>query len=228
MALIDRPTTLFPVPLAIHYFGEQHSQLNSNLVKDILTEMEVDLEGTDRSNIGGWHSSFGMEGKYDSFLSLSKIIEDYGNQFCNSHGFYDGLKFNNMWANVSGPGDMNSLHHHGTDPLTGVYYPIESVSGDGNEILNFDYESDRIPLGINNYDSQRKEPGGALVLQDPAYGKKITLVNKNNPDNCSSYHVYPKASLLILFPGYLQHYVTPFKENKKRLSISFALRYGTN
>ena len=227
MALIDQPTTLFPIPVSIHYFGKENSKLNSDLVKDILTEISVDPEGTDRSNIGGWHSAFGMDGKYDSFSSLSKIIEYYGNKFCNSHGFYDGLKFSNMWANVSGPGDMNSYHHHGTDPLSGVYYPIESISDDG-DILNFDYESDKIPLGINNYDSKRKDPGGALVLQDPAYGKKITLVNKNNPDNCSSYHVYPKASLLILFPGYLQHYVTPFKENKKRLSISFSLRYGTN
>jgi len=226
MALIDQPTTLFPVPLSIHYFGKQNSDLNSQLVSDILTENQVDPEGTNRSNIGGWHSSFGMEKKYDSFQSLSKIIEEYGNTFCTTHGFYDGLVFSNMWANVSGSGDMNAPHHHGTDPLTGVYYPIESISSDG--ALNFDYESDRIPLGINNYDSKRQEPGGALVFQDPAYGKKITLVNKNNPDNCSSYHVYPKAGLLILFPGYISHFVTPFKENKKRLSISFALRYGTN
>ena len=226
MALIDTPTTLFPIPFAIHYFGEQNSDLNSQLVNDILNENEVDPEGTDRSNIGGWHSSFGMEQKYESFLSLSKIIEDYGNRFCNTHGFYDGLKFSNMWANINGPGDMNAPHHHGTDPLTGVYYPVESISSDG--VLNFDYDSDRIPLGLNNYDSHKEEPGGSLVFQDPAYGKKITLVNKNNPDNCSSYHVYPKAGLLILFPGYIPHFVTSFKEDKKRLSISFALRYGTN
>jgi len=226
MALIDRPTTLFPVPLAIHYFGKQNSDLNSQLVNDTLKENKIDPEGTERSNIGGWHSSFGMEEKYESFLSLSKIIEDYGNRFCDTHGFYDGLKFSNMWANISGPGDMNAPHHHGTDPLTGVYYPVESISSDG--VLNFDYDSDRIPMGLNNYDSSRKEPGGSLVFQDPSYGKKITLVNKNNPDNCSSYHVYPKAGLLILFPGYIPHFVIPFKENKKRLSISFALRYGTN
>ena len=128
MALIDQPTTLFPIPVSIHYFGKENSKLNSDLVKDILTEISVDPEGTDRSNIGGWHSAFGMDGKYDSFSSLSKIIEYYGNKFCNSHGFYDGLKFSNMWANVSGPGDMNSYHHHGTDPLSGVYYPIESIS----------------------------------------------------------------------------------------------------
>ena len=228
MALIDQPTTLFPVPFAIHYFGEQNSDLNSNLVKDIITEKNVDPEGTNRSNIGGWHSAFGMNGKYESFHSLSKIIEDYGNRFCNTHGFYDGLKFSNMWANINLPGDMNAPHHHGTDPLTGVYYPVESVSGDHDEVLNFDYDTDKIPLGINNYDSNREDPGGALVFQDPAYGKKTTLVNKTNPDNCSSYHVYPKAGLLMLFPGYITHYVTPFKENKKRLSISFSLRYGTN
>ena len=48
MALIDQPTTLFPIPLSIHYFGKENSKLNSDLVKDILIEISVDPEGTDR------------------------------------------------------------------------------------------------------------------------------------------------------------------------------------
>ena len=226
MAKVDNYSRLFGVPLSVHYLGEEFSELSNQITVDSLTEFRVDPEGSPRSNFGGWHSSFGIDGKYDSFSKLKTIITEHGNLFCKNQGFLDGLECVNMWANLSGPGDMNTPHTHGTDPLTGVFYPVDSISEDGT--FNTSYEDDRLPLGIQMCDQARKESGGSLVFTDPAYGKKITLINKNDPDNVSWYHVYPKAGLLLLFPGYVTHFVTPFKENKKRLSISFSLRYGKN
>ena len=112
------------------------------------------------------------------------------------------------------------MHHHGTTALAGVYYPIESINGND---WKFNY-TDKNPLSAGSWNNK---DGGCLVLQDPSYGKKVHLLtDKPSPFNIDFYHLYPTSSVLILFPSYLLHMVLPFREDKTRLSISFAFNYG--
>ena len=70
---------------------------------------------------------------------------------------------------------------------------------------------------------------GLLILSDPArvvkgqvktsfetgeyYGQEVTIV--------------PRESLLVLFPNWMTHMVTPLTKKENRYSISFACNYGS-
>lgn len=213
---------LFPIPVGVYNFGENNHELNLDLIADITTEITNDPDGEDHSNMGGWHSKTDLEEKHRSFRILRSIIEDCGNNYATIHGYKPGLICSDLWANINSSGNMNFPHHHGTSALTGVYYPIESIKGDSP---NFNYlDLDSVALKPGTWDSVN---GGSLVFQDPSYGMKIHLLKeKATAYNIDFYHVYPTASILVLFPTYLTHMVLPFTEDKTRVSISFSFSYG--
>lgn len=219
---MSEPKTLplFPIPVSVVNFFKDNHDLNLQLVDDILREKDKDPEGEDHSNMGGWHSKTDLETKYVSFFKLKELLESYGNQYCQQHGYKSGLICKDLWANVNQSGDLNFMHHHGTTALAGVYYPIESIV---NNDWRFNYTTDN-PISAGTWDNQR---GGSLVFQDPSYGMKVHLIkDRASPYNVDFYHLYPTASVLVLFPTYLLHMVLPFKEEKTRISISFAFSYG--
>ena len=115
-------------------------------------------------------------------------------------------------------------HHHGESALTGVYYPLyEMVDGE----MRVEYLDDP-KLQPGSWDGKR---GGSIVFNDPSYGQKIRLRKSSNvsPFNIEHYHLYPVSGLLAVFPAHLIHTVTPFKDKKVRMSISFCCAYhGTN
>ena len=211
---------LFPIPISVYNFGRDNHDLNLSLVDNIVKEHDLDPEGEDHSNMGGWHSKTDLEKKYESFSQISSIITECGNQYCRTHGYKDGLICSDLWANINKCGDVNFMHHHGTTALAGVYYPIESIVG---KDLNFNYSQEN-PIKAGTWDNKN---GGSLVFQDPSYGMKVHLLkDKTSPYNIDFYHLYPTSSVLVLFPTYLLHMVLPFKENKTRVSISFSFKYG--
>lgn len=221
--LMDLKTLpLFPIPISVCNFGKKFHELNLDLVRDALNEREQDPSGEDHSNFGGWHSKTNLETKYQSYKTLSSVLTEYGNLYCKQHGYLQGLVCSDLWANFNGSGDMNFMHHHGTTALSGVYYPIESING---ENWKFNYTSEN-PIKSGTWDNNK---GGSLVFQDPSYGMKVHLPkDHSSPYNVDFYHVYPTSSVLVLFPTYLLHMVLPFREDKVRMSISFAFSYGKN
>lgn len=210
---------LFPIPIGLVNFGKENHNLNVQLVEDAILEKDSNL-GEDHSNMGGWHSKTNLEKKYDSYKFLCKMITDCGNEYCRKHGYKDNIRCKDLWANINQSGDLNFMHHHGTSVLAGVYYPVESIVGND---WRFNY-TDKNPLSPGSWNNK---DGGSLVLQDPSYGKKTNLLtDKPSAFNVDFYHLYPTSSILILFPSYLLHMVLPFRENKTRVSISFAFNYG--
>ena len=218
-----RSLPIFPIPIGLYNFGEDQHALNVRLISDILTEQSEDPQGQVRSNMGGWHSADYQEKIHkDSFGRLSAIIEEKANHYCKLHGYKTGLISSNLWANINESGDFNLSHHHGASALTGVYYPAGSIV-DGSVQFNY---STGVYLKPGTWDG---EHGGSIVLYDPAYSQKTKLVkdcDNPSPYTFDTYYTYPIAGLLILFPSYIIHTVTPFKEDMKRVSISFVLNYG--
>ena len=218
--MVLKTLPLFPIPVSVCNFGKANHDLNVELVKDALKENQSDPDGEDHSNMGGWHSKTDLETKYQSYLKLSKLLTEYGNLYCKEHGYKDGIVCTDLWANINQSGDLNFLHHHGTTALAGVYYPIESIIKD-DWIFNYTNEN---PIKAGTWDNEK---GGSLIFQDPSYGMKVHLIkDKSSPYNIDFYHVYPTASVLVLFPTYLSHMVIPFREDKIRVSISFSFSYG--
>ena len=213
----------FPVPVILYNFGKESHELNISLVNDILKERKSDGDGRIASNMGGWHSTLKMENRYESFKILRDKIEECSNDYCKQTGHEDGLIVEKLWGNVSGPGDINMPHHHGASALTGVYYPLyEMVNGEMK--VNYQNNPQLLP---GSWDGKR---GGTVVFHDPVYGQKIRLRKKPkvSPFTVEHYHLYPISGLLAVFPAHLIHTVTPFKDNKIRMSISFVCKYGTD
>ena len=221
--VVSRSVSLFPIPIGLYNFGKENHELNVGLVNDILIESSEDVDGNLRSNLGGWHSKNNLEERYDSFVLLRKQIEISINDYCLKHGFLDGLICGGLWSNINESGDMNVAHHHGNACLTGVYYPCESIIDDK---VKFNY-TDKSPLFTGRWDGKK---GGSLCFQDPSFALKTRLKKSKSPSSFTidHYHIYPTSGLLAVFPSYLIHTVIPFRENKKRLSISFDSDYGTS
>ncbi len=213
---------LFASPVLTLNFTESVHGMNEQLVADIATECEKDPKGIVQSNFGGWHSKYGIEKDYQSFINLKSIVTGFANSYCDNCGWAKGLECSDLWANINGPGDINFPHQHNLSSLSAIYYPIGWL--DGEETF-YNYHEETVwlqPQTCNGVD------GGSLTFYDPNHGKRIHLDPvRDEWHTVSAMHIYPTADLLILFPTYLVHSVNPFKEpNRKRISISFQFSYG--
>ena len=216
---------LFPTAVGLYNMGEELHEMNQSLVADILSESKKDSTGIRQSNLGGWHSECGLEDKCESFSLLKENIQICVDNYCDQT-FLSDSKYTcvgGIWANVNNSGDINLPHHHSGSVMTGVYYPLKEIVK-GKPFYNYQKDVTLLPGSWT-----AEKGGGSIIFHDPAHGQK-THYNTSGvtPYNMQNYHVYPVSGLLVLFPPYLLHTVTPFKEKKTRLSISFCCRYGTN
>ena len=221
---------LFASPFGYCNFGEENRKLNQQLIKDIDELMTKD-EGKHRSfkhNASSWQSHPVMETKYDSFKTLRDQVEYAFKPIMKHSGFeqrvVDKCKVENFWANlIFDAGGYSTPHFHGSGRTlwSGVYYP----QGMGEEENNLDEfkEENWIQLG-------HKKGDGILVLYDPA---KLVKAQVYKPFETGEYYgqevtVVPRESLLVLFPAWMSHMVTPLTKKENRYSISFACNYTLN
>ena len=223
--------SIFPSPLGICNFGEESRDLNKQLIEDIKTERKLDKEGEKRTFSvieGTWQSRRGLETTYSSFDLLRDAIlaaliktlpqTGYANEYINDKH----LDMGGLWANVIFKrGGFSIPHIHGTGITlwSGVYYPA-----------GYDDPKNLDDFNINDVMlAKAKAMGdGWLGIIDPAKVQKNqcrpydTYVEVYPYYGCNLF-VKPREGLLILFPAWLEHWVTPTTTDKKRYSISFQL-----
>ena len=219
---------LFASPFGYSNFGEENRELNKQLIKDINYDRSVD-SGKSRSfkhNDASWQSHPVMETKYDSFKTLREQIQYALKPIMKHSGFeeevVDNCKVENLWANlIFDAGGYSTPHFHGSGRTlwSGVYYP-QGLEENNN--LDEFKEEEWIQLGF-------KKGDGLLVLYDPA---KVVKAQVYKPFKTAEYYgqevtVVPRESLLVLFPNWMTHMVTPLTTDEKRYSISFACNYGS-
>ena len=125
----------------------------------------------------------------------------------------------NLWANVIlGKGGYAFPHTHGQgDTLwTGVYYPKGL-----QDIENLD------ELEVSDtFQHGTARGGGMLVVRDGNLSKGLVKATRDAASRTAydrNFSVIPRESLLVLFPAWMEHFVTPTTDNSKRYSISFAI-----
>ncbi len=217
---------LFASPFGYSNFGEENRELNNQLIKDINYDRSVD-SGKSRSfkhNDASWQSHPVMETKYDSFEILREQIQYALKPIMKHSGFeeevVDNCKVENLWANlIFDAGGYSTPHFHGSGRTlwSGVYYP-QGLEENNN--LDEFKEEEWIQLGF-------KKGDGLLVLYDPA---KVVKAQVYKPFKTAEYYgqevtVVPRESLLVLFPAWMSHMVTPLTKKENRYSISFACNY---
>ena len=95
-----------------------------------------------------------------------------------------------------------------------------------NQKLNISFRDEFISeeyltYGINH-------TGGSLLLKDLNISKKIISVKLDHEYYYgTNFSVIPRESLLVLFPAWVEHMVTPTTDDSKRYSISFGISRAT-
>jgi len=217
---------LFPVPLVIDNFGASARELNRALISDIEQEMAAAPAGAMRSFVSGWQSPTGLEKKYPSFAELHRQIEKSAITYLQHIRFAGppAARCGGLWANcMSGRGSHSELHLHGSGQViaTGVYYPATLAQTGA-----------ALDIDLNRFDPATvftlTGVGGELVLHDPSYATKRQIIR---PEQSRYYDaqklIAPRESLLVMFPHYLPHAVSPLlADGIKRYSISYAVELG--
>ena len=216
---------VFPSPLGFANFGESNRELNKRLIRDIDHNRSV-TEGKQRTfkkNQCSWQSYSGMELHYDSFEELRQLIDRAAKPVLVKSGFMEShvmqTHTGSLWANLcfdAGGFSRPHLHGSGRTLWSGVYYP-----NGVDEIENLDRfeEEEFIHLGFPpNID-------GLLVIFDPAKSAKGLIKTGQHSKEFygTEVSVIPRESLLILFPVWMLHMVSPLTKKSKRYSISFAI-----
>jgi len=213
---------LWPIPFGYANIGQKYHNLNKQLVADIEAEKESypSEKRTFAKNDSGWQSKRFLENKYKSFDELSKIIISAAIPLLHRSGVSPDVSFvaNKLWANmIFAKGGWSNPHTHGSSDTfwSGVYYP--KGMDDIKNLDEFDL-NDYMLFGINS------DVGGVLVVKDSNISKKMLKVKMNHEKYYgTNFSIIPRESLLILFPAWLEHYVTPTTDNSKRYSISFSI-----
>jgi hypothetical protein len=117
-----------------------------------------------------------------------------------------------LFCNQAGKGDFTLVHNHNAD-VVGIYY-VRTAQYDRPALV--------LPDPEGEYDYFAAEDG-VLVLHDPRFNANLAAVR-----SADYARVYPRPGLMLLFPGYLWHSVTPHLGEFRRLafSINFRLRWS--
>jgi hypothetical protein len=113
-----------------------------------------------------------------------------------------------LFSNRSGRGEATIAHNHQTD-LIGIYYARTA-------------ESQRPPIDPVDGEDYFEPGDGVLLLHDPRFNANLSTV-------CQRDHVrvHPRPGLMLIFPAYVWHSVTPHRGDFHRLSfaMNFTLRW---
>jgi len=107
-----------------------------------------------------------------------------------------------LFSNYAAKGEFTLVHNHNAD-LVGIYYARTA-------------SPDRPPVHESGDTDDYFEPGdGVLVLHDPRFNANLAAVGHRD-----HVKIYPRPGLMLVFPGYLWHSVTPHLGDFRRLSFS--------
>jgi uncharacterized protein (TIGR02466 family) len=157
--------------------------------------------GRERSNVGGWHSPPDLAQRPEPcYQALFRAIVDQVAGHVARLAERAGLSAPryryglHAWAMVMGDGDYTILHDHGDAHWSCVYY-----------------------VDAGDADASAHPQSGLLAFVDPRRGGRPIPALDLFP---STFTVTPRTGQLVVFPGWLQHYVHSYRGARPRVSIS--------
>lgn len=188
--------SLFPTPVFV-FDLPLPSEVNAELVSRLVAEEQA-APGVSRSNIGGWHSVPDLTLRQEPcYQKLIQAIVEHVAFVMNGLARESGrppMQFNfgvQGWAMVMRNSHYITIHDHGDAHWSVAYYADAGDAGDA--------------------------PSGQLAFVDPRRSGR-TIPNADIFE--SSFSVTPRTGALVIFPGWLQHYVHEYRGTRPRVSIS--------
>lgn len=203
MAMQPQISAAFPTLIGRFQFPEADT-INHELSANLRVLRSRD-PGTQHANAGGWHSSGDLLAQPLPALATLKqwIVEALQAMVTataelpevkgRSSSFQGSFSIT-AWGNIIQQGHYHRQHNHPGSAWSGVYY----------------------------VDAGDCEPGsiaGVLELFDP---RPFTeMVETPGSPYGQRVLIRPQPGLMVLFPGWLYHFVHPYRGNGERISIAF-------
>lgn len=195
---------MFPTPLVVLDLPAM-DELNHELATLLLAE-EQTIPSWQRANVGGWHSVPDLSRRSQPcYRALMRIVVDQvSNNVAALAAAADVAQLPafrygvTAWGMILRDGHYVTTHDHGDVHWSVAYY--------------VDAGDDAPP------------PSGRLAFLDPRRsGRMIPEV----PLFPSTFDLAPRTSALVIFPGWLQHYVHAYRGKRPRICISCNLTMET-
>lgn len=166
-------------------------------LKSFCLKQEKTLQSRQVSNKGGWQSiditkdGYGKKLGYDLFFMFDHFVQKY----CEFLGVKTNIRISNTWININKNTDYNSSHIHPGSIFSGIFYV--SVPSNNQSVVTFNRPN---------------------MLEEYFYR---TIFAGANISSCFNFNVSPKEGMVLIFPSYIEHKVSPSNSNQKRISIAF-------
>jgi uncharacterized protein (TIGR02466 family) len=202
---------LFPTPIVIATMPDA-VPLNAEL-KRIILAREQASESVERSNRGGWQSSWDMhewggEPMKKVLAYAQAIVNDATvDRAGNHHKIAWRI---NCWANINRSGHGNQFHTHPGALWSASYY-VDDGGVDADRTLGGEFEI--------------LDPRGVAPAM---YAPQLTFPGPDYKGQGESHRITPRAGVFIVFPSWLSHGVCPYRGTRERISIAmnFSLAAG--
>ena len=201
--------TIFPTPLVIATMPDAEV-LNAELKRTILAR-EAASESVQRSNHGGWQSSWDLHqwggAPMQKVLSFGQAIA--AEVTVDRAGQRHELAWRiNSWANVNRHGHGNQFHTHPGALWSATYYVDDGGIGADPSL------------------------GGEFEIQDPRgvapvmYAPYLTFRGPDGAALGEAQRLPPRAGMFVVFPSWLSHGVRPYRGTRERISIAINFSLG--
>lgn len=197
--LTDGLHSAFPTPLLVKRYGD--GELNRQLLEHVAAR-EADEPSLGLSNVGGWHSGTNfLEAADPAVRELRERVSACVHKMLvltrHKPLLNDRTLRVTAWANVARAGSYNSIHNHTPALYSGVYYvSVGEPAPEGSRD------------GLIEFVDPRPGPHGGPL---PTHAFNAPLI------------VDPEPGMLLMFPGWLLHYVHPYRGTLPRVSVAFNL-----
>jgi uncharacterized protein (TIGR02466 family) len=174
-------------------------EVNRDITRRLVAESTA-APSVRRSNVGSWHSGNLAMRQESCFRTLLQAIVGKVRETVETLATERGQPMPPMrtgihaWAMVMRNGDYTIPHDHAEVHWATVYY---ADAGDADDAVD--------------------RASGLLALVDPRHGTRPMPVLELTG---STFTVIPRTGRLVVFPGWLQHYVHAYKGKRPRVSIS--------
>ena len=194
---------LFPTPIVVATMPDAGA-LNAEL-KPIILAREASGESEQRSNRGGWQSSWDMHEWGGApmqrlLVHVRAIVDD---ATVDRTGKRHNLAWRiNSWANINRTGHANQFHTHPGALWSASYYVDDGGIGADPSL------------------------GGEFEIQDPRgvapvmYAPHLTFPGPDGAALGESQRLAPRAGMIVVFPSWLSHGVCPYRGSRERISIA--------
>ncbi len=200
---------LFPTPLVVATLPDADA-LNAEL-KRIILAREAASESVQRSNHGGWQSSWDFHewggAPAQKVLGFAQAVAS--DVTVDRAGKRHAIAWRiNSWANVNRHGHGNQFHTHPGALWSATYYVDDGGIGADSSL------------------------GGEFEIQDPRgvapvmYAPYLTFPGPDGAALGESQRLPPRAGMLVVFPSWLSHGVRPYRGTRERISIAINFSLG--